>query len=190
VEFERYFTELLKEALESNPERRLTIVLDNLDRVEADHGLALWATLQTFLQDRSQVTNGWFSQLWILVPYDPSGLSRIWARSETVPDRASVSFMDKVFAVRFRVPQLLLANWRDYLLDQAQKAFPELSASELRPLLSVFEIHVAEEPSTPATPRSIKVYLNQVGSLLRQWGRAFPLAHVGYYAIASHNKPD
>lgn len=190
VEFDRYFSDLLSESLGGRKQRRLTIVLDNLDRVNVDHGLSLWATLQTFLQERSQADRGWFSQLWILVPYDPLALSRLWESGEEGRQEVSVSFMEKVFALRFRVPQLLLADWRSFLLDQAGLAFPDHTGAERRSLLSIFEIYLAQSSEKVATPRSMKVYLNQVGTLARQWGDTFPLGHMAYYVTISETELD
>ena len=49
VEFEDWFVALLGQAL-ANSDRKLILILDNLDRVDKMDALAIWSTLQVFLQ--------------------------------------------------------------------------------------------------------------------------------------------
>jgi hypothetical protein len=215
VEFDQHFTSLLAEAVGRHDDRRLVLVLDNLDRIDQEEALALWSTLQTFLQDRHRGGNAWFSRLWVIVPYDPEGLRRLWdpdlsrartpassreadskneakQRAPTEPSHRETSdfFLDKVFRLRLHVPRLLLKDWRAHLLHLAAEAFPDHRESdELRPLLSVFELH-QRKTRQPPTPRDLKVYINQVGAIHRQWEHEFPWAHVGYYALLARSRTD
>ena len=78
IEFEGDFKRLMRDALPDTSERKAVIVLDNLDRADPKHALSIWATPQTFLQDRSTKPESWFKRLWIIVPYDPTGLRKLW----------------------------------------------------------------------------------------------------------------
>ncbi|MCH7685163.1 MAG: hypothetical protein IH899_00525, partial [Planctomycetes bacterium] len=143
IEFEGYFKKLMREALGDNTERRCLLVLDNLDRVEPESALAIWSTLQTFLQDRNQRNEDWFTRLWVIVPYDPGGLRQLWDNrrgavtgetegvagaesSGTTNQRASESFLDKSFQVRFHVPPPVLSDWKTYLYGLVERALPNL----------------------------------------------------------------
>lgn len=208
VEFDQYFTTLLEQAIGADQSRRLVLVLDNLDRVDQEHALALWSTLQTFLQDRHRGETGWFARLWVIVPYDPNGLRQLWRldspemispdvdEEEALPfDKpaqyeTSDFFLDKVFCLRLHVPRLLLKNWREHVLELAAQAFPDhRDREELRPLLLAFELD-QRKTRQPPTPRDLKVYINQVGAIHRQWGHEFPWAHVGYYALIARRRMD
>lgn len=69
VEFGQTFTELMNDSFE-NPNRTLVAILDNLDRVAPDYALAIWSTLQTFLQHSEHDKPVWIRRLWLLIPYD------------------------------------------------------------------------------------------------------------------------
>lgn len=86
VEFESYFSRLMSEALggEDGKSRKLILVLDNLDRIGAAEALKIWSTLQTFLNLRSSPAGDqppdWLDRLWVLMPYDLEGISRLWKK--------------------------------------------------------------------------------------------------------------
>ena len=52
TEFEKEFKNLMSDALDGHKERRIILVIDNLDRVQQPQAVAIWSTLQTFLQHR------------------------------------------------------------------------------------------------------------------------------------------
>jgi len=209
IEFQDVFCKVMREALNSDWSRKLIMVLDNLDRVDEKDALSIWSTLQTFLQCRNGETEDWFKKTWIVIPYDPDGLRKLWMNgtspkhetpseakhgtpseetkgksvlneSQTVPQ----SFMDKSFQLRFRVPPLLLSNWKAYLKRLAHEALPQHSPEELHGVYQVFRL-ARVKPGEPPTPRELKIYINQIGTIHRQWQDEFPLDHVAYYTILS-----
>jgi len=175
IEFESCFCELMKEALSANSDRFLVIVIDNLDRVNAKDALTIWSTLQTFLQYRSQNSNGWTPQVSILVSYDPRGLHMLWGERDI-----ENSFVDKSFQLRFQVPPLLLSNWRAYLMTLLRLALPDHTEEDFLSVYKVLSVCFAGEE--PPTPRGLKLCVNQIGTLHRQWQHEFPLAHLACYA--------
>lgn len=189
LEFEKHFGELMKESLKDKPNRRIVLVLDNLDRVDAKDALEIWSTLQTFLRDRFHHCDGWYSQLWVLVPYDPNGLRKLWDnRKENSTDEpedarhASDSFIDKSFQIRFQVPPPVLSNWRTFLYGLVQQALPEHGADDQHAIYRVFDL-CRGTTGRPPTPRELKLYVNQIGAIHRQWQHEFPMEHVAYYVL-------
>ena len=85
VEFESVFHDLLDEALKQK-NRKLLIVVDNLDRVEPSDALSIWSTLQTFLGHKEYQRPDWIERLWILIPYDDKAILRLWDRSGSKPE--------------------------------------------------------------------------------------------------------
>jgi len=76
--------------------------------------LQLWSVLQTFLQTRSHAQcSEWFKKIYIIVPYDPSGLRKIWRNPDTVK-----SFLDKCFQVRLEVPKPIMSDWEHFAESQ------------------------------------------------------------------------
>ena len=187
LEFEAEFRALMSAALLGSESRRAVLVLDNLDRVSPGDALSIWSTLQTFLQDRGSHAAAWFSRIWIVVPYDKTGLRRVWAAqsavsadgSESVLNDVAESFIDKSFQIRFEVPPPVLSNWKRYLGQLVAEALPR-HKNEAHDIYRVFNHQVANQGSP--TPRELKLYVNQIGALHRQWGDEFPVSHLAYYS--------
>ena len=189
VEFESVFRELLDEALE--PEnRKLLIVVDNLDRVEPSDALSIWSTLQTFLGHKEYQRPDWIDRLWILIPYDDKAILRLWDGSgSSANSKLATSFLDKTFQLRFRVPPLLLSNWREFLNEALQQAFPDHPEEDYHGVFRAFAIKGGPDTSAP-TPRDLKTLVNQVGALHREWQDEVPLSHLACYVLFQRDCED
>ena len=182
VEFESVFHDLLDEALKDK-KRRLLIVVDNLDRVEPTDALSIWSTLQTFLGHREYQRPDWIERLWVLIPYDDKAILRLWDRSVTEDNSLlAASFLNKTFQLRFRVPPLLLTNWRGFLQEALQKALPDHQETDYYGVYRAFATYGGLEKSAP-TPRNLKIFVNQIGALHREWQDEFPLSHLACYVL-------
>jgi len=189
IEFQDEFCKIMEEAL-SGIHRKVIMVLDNLDRVDAKDALGIWSTLQTFLQCGNDGTEAWFKKLWIIIPYDPDGLRQLWMSRVTNDETHSAlenqvisnSFMDKSFQLRFKVPPPLLSNWKIYLEMLALQALPKHTNEELHAIYQVFRLARVKDDIAP-TPRELKLYINQIGTIHRQWQHEFPLDHIAYYVV-------
>lgn len=123
VEFEEKFDELLSAALGTEVDRRLLIVLDNLDRVDVEDARITLATMQPFIGLRPSASHsrGPMERVWFLIPFDPDGLKALWATA--IPDssgstggaRPARSFIEKLFVLRIPLPPLTTIRWRDHL---------------------------------------------------------------------------
>lgn len=185
IEFEEQFNKLLEEVLKDN-QKRIVLILDNLDRVDAKDALSIWSTLQTFFQHKGTKRALWHERLWLLVLYDLNGLSQLWEGSD---GKTAVSFIDKSFQVRFEVPALVTSDWRKFLMDQLARAFPDHSESDLHEVYRVLATHVALI-NQRLTIRELKLFVNQIGAIHKQWAAgaerasdAFPLALIAYYVL-------
>ena len=189
VEFESVFRDLLDEALK--PEnRKLLIVVDNLDRVEPSDALSIWSTLQTFLGHKEYQRPDWIDRLWILIPYDDNAILRLWDGSgPNANSKLATSFLDKTFQLRFRVPPLLLSNWREFLKEALQQAFPNHREEDYHGVFRAFATKGGPDMSAP-TPRDLKTLVNQVGALHREWQDEFPLPHLACYVLFQRDCED
>ncbi len=190
-----------------NKKRRVLLVLDNLDRVQPEDALTVWSTMQTFLQASEHERPPWFDRVWVLVPYDPDGIECLWddqdykneeakadAETDAEDDEAVVhdvqpttvtsSFLDKSFQVRFEVPPPMISGWRGYLLDRLRDALSGCTDSDLHMVVNIYAM--SRQADAPPTPRQLKLFVNQMGVVLRQWGSLFPLAQVAYYVMLRH----
>jgi len=206
IEFEDCFKELMREALPASLNKQAVLVLDNLDRVDPKDALSIWSTLQTFLQQTTARTEDWFQRLWIIVPYDPSGLRRLWENRERdnvgrrsndpLPNNSiefnnvvADSFLDKSFQLRFEVPLPVLSNWKSFLMRLVRHAFPMHSEDDQYMIYRVFDVNRTRNGKIP-TPRELILYVNQIGAIHRQWQHAFPIGHIAYYALLSRSRRD
>lgn len=195
IEFDDYFSDLMAESLSKEP-RRLLLVLDNLDRVDSETALSIWGTLQTFLHDRDHDSETWYKQLWVVVPYDPIRIRKLWNQPEeqklTGDDeqgkngtsearRTTESFLDKSFQVRFHVAPPVLSDWKSFLYELVEKALPG-HIKDRHVVYRVFD-HCRARDGDPPTPRELKLYVNQIGAIHRQWQHKFPIGHIAFFVL-------
>ena len=186
VEFESVFRELLNDALGTR-RRKLLLVIDNLDRVQPSDALAIWSTLQTFLGHSDYQRPEWINRLWVLIPYDGNAILRLWdgtGNDDTAVTKSALakSFLDKTFQMRFSVPPLLLTDWRGFLQEALQQALPNHQETDFRDVYRAFAAKGGLEESAP-TPRDLKIFVNQIGTLHRVWQEEFPLSHLACYVL-------
>ena len=195
LEFDVYFGTLMSEALSKNKSRRLLLVLDNLDRVDAETALSIWGTLQTFLHDRDHNSEDWYKQLWVVVPYDPIRIRKLWSQPEeqqhteeneqgnglNEASRTTESFLDKSFQIRFHVAPPVLSDWKSFLYELVEKALPG-HFKDRHIIYRVFD-HCRTRQGDPPTPRELKLYVNQIGAIHRQWIHRFPIGHIAFFVL-------
>jgi hypothetical protein len=193
VEFEQYYRDLLSESLREN-QRQIVIVIDNLDRVHHDDAKSIWATLRVFFDPSISGSGDWRKRVWVLVPFDPDAIQDLWANGPELNSASGRSmsrhFLEKTFQATFRVPRILLSNWETYLLQQLRVAFPapRHTESEFHTIFRLFDRFPTADSGLP-TPRNLKIFVNGLGALHRQWQDRIPLIHqAGFVLIA--NKPN
>jgi len=189
LEFERLFCDVMDAALtppaaQPDPDRRLVLVVDNLDRVGPEQALAVWSTLQTFVRQRDG-HEPWLNRLWCLLPFDGHAIRRLWPQ-ETAANLAD-SFLDKTFQVRFEVPLPLLSDWKDYMMARLKEAMPSHTDDDFFRVYRLYTVRRTMGTPSP-TPRELKLFVNQVGSLHRQWQDEIPMPDLAYHALLQRDK--
>lgn len=191
LEFENYFIDLMRDVL-SDKQRRLVLVIDNLDRVQPEDAAKIWATLRTFLDHGARARNeDWFRRLWTVIPYDQSGIRLVRPVGQEVGDEKSgersgekspdvTTFLDKAIQIRFEVPAPLLPDWKRYFLELLGEALPEHPEADRHEIYSVI-VASGLHQRRPLTPRLLKNVVNWIGALHRRHEHEIPLAHLAYY---------
>ncbi|HID38881.1 MAG TPA: hypothetical protein EYP36_05140, partial [Calditrichaeota bacterium] len=183
IEFERYFNEVMEMIFKNSEIKKLVLVIDNLDRIDVNDALKIWSTLQTFLSQRTKTWHKkeWFDKIWIIVPYDSEGLSRLWNRSlDGTNQNLSKPFFDKCFQLRIEVPKPIFTGWEAFakhMIDYALEGWEQDDKDELIRIIRMTRKDLTDTP----TPREIKNYINQVGFLASQWGDAVSISSIAYY---------
>lgn len=167
IEFENFFKKLLKIANE-NKLKNLVCVIDNLDRINPDDALKIWSTLQVFVQSKNpNGRHNALSKVWVIVPYDESGLRLLWDKDKNGVDNkhlCSKSFFDKSFQLRIEIPKMLFEGWEAFaetVIEESLHGFNEVQKSIVLENLKRGREKISDAPS----PREIKTYVNQIGFL-------------------------
>lgn len=164
LEFEKFFEQLLEKTY-ANGLKRVICVIDNLDRINPEDALKIWSTLQIFVELKNDSSNK--SKVWVIVPYDESGLRLLWDKNELGgkdKSRCSKSFFDKSFQLRIEVPKMLFEGWEDYakkIIEKTLIGYEEKDRVVVLETLKRGRENISDAPS----PREIKTYVNQVGFL-------------------------
>lgn len=198
-EFKKCFNQILGAALspreETSQDRRLLVIIDNIDRVDTKDARAIWATMQTFFEASSHDKEDFRSHLWLLVPFDPDGVSRIWRITEEhapgvspqTEEEVAHSFRDKAFQVTFHISSPVLTNWREYFIKQASEALPGNASAEYHQLYSLFAARAREGEGV--TPRNIVLFLNRIAALHLQCpDKEIPPVALGIYTMFEQTK--
>ena len=183
IEFERYFEQIIKKVFDNSKIKKLVLVIDNLDRVDIKDALKIWSTLQTFLAQRTQIwtKQDWFEKIWIIVPYDSEGLSRLWNKIPNCPAcDLSKPFFDKCFQLRIEVPKPIFTGWENFARQMMEEAFVDWPQKDKDEVIRVLRMTRKDLTDIP-TPRKIKNYINRAGFLASQWGHKISMSSIAYY---------
>lgn len=183
VEFQSLFGRLIEEVLQES-ERRLLVVVDNLDRVEASDALTIWATLKTFFDFDAGRDAACFARLWLLVPFDEIAICKLWATNGEAAADLGQSFVDKTFQTIFRVSPPVLSDWQDFLNTQLKIAFPDHDPADFHRVYRIYDL-CAVSGKEPPTPRDIKLFVNSLGATHRQWQDEISLPLQALYTLLS-----
>ena len=181
IEFEKHFETIASDVLFENDQRRLILILDNIDRIESEGAKSIWSTLQIFLQEKTAKDKEWFEKIWIIVPYDNKHFSKVFSEDEVE------GFFQKSFQLRFSVPMPVLSDWRKYLIDLLKIGLPDHSDEERFSAALAYDHWMSGDQFKSPTPREVKVFVNQLGTLVRQWDDEFPLGHLAYFILCRHS---
>lgn len=181
IEFQNYFKQILEIAFNSNNYTKALIVIDNLDRVEADQAKSIWSTLQTFFQNRSlsNTVDILQNKIWFIVPYDRDGFSAIWDKNKV---ETAASFLDKCFQIRVEVPQPITSNWIGYCRQSIDQSLIGWSKESKDVLLNEYSRLVAIKDIIP-TPRKMRAWVNQVGMNGYRWKDKFSTKSLALYSF-------
>lgn len=203
IEFQEIFRDIVSETLEMK-RRQLIFVVDNLDRLPPEQALSTWATMRTFFETEGENESDWLNRFWLLVPLNFEALRDVFTgttesktnededldeqRNEGPSDAGSVeAFANKTFSTVFRVAPPVLSDWEQFMKDQLSEAFDldeseESVAEDFHAVYRLYRIAGVEENAIP-TPRDIKIFINRLSGLYRQWGDEIGLPMLAAYQL-------
>jgi hypothetical protein len=174
-EFQETFATLIGQAL-GQGDRRIVVVLENIDRLDPEDTRAIWSTLRTFYQpeawSRASGARGWFNRYWLLVPFSVESFAPDPGQSDQA---AFYGYLEKLFDYSFRVPPPFFSDWRLFLEQAVVARKAELpsvnhAAAEILKVYSLTRPHgvsMANVGKLYPTPRSLERYVGDLASIHR-----------------------
>ncbi len=193
IEFREYYRKILKLCLgddDGRKERKLVIVLDNLDRVSGDLALKAWSTMRTFVRPGDAKADDLRSKVWLIVPYDADTIEKLWHRDDAQGGKSgngqdgdlARAFREKTFQVRYRVAPPLASKWARFFTEQLGDALPGESYNTRQEVYHVFrKIAVPTYDGVP-TPRAMKMFINRLLALAQQHFPDVSVVELALYA--------
>lgn len=189
IEFRMVFRALLK-SLQKH-EKRLVIVIDNLDRLAEADAMQLWATIRSlFLGGEASIeTDSGLRAPAIILPIDERAIERMFQVAH--PDQAEVlaaAFIDKTFDITFHVNEPVMSDWRAYLNSKLLEAF----GASATPVRVYWATKIAEEKLAKdnkdgkITPRKLIKLVNSTAALIAQWGDDIDFVAMIFYVLHRH----
>ena len=153
VDLAKYYEEFLK-LLPS--EKKIVVVLDNIDRLDVENLFDVWADMEIFSGEYGGKPH------WVIVPYAPEQLQRAFEERYKNSDEKKLpeEFINKWFTLRYRVPDVLLSDWRKYFIRNWGDTFADADKEECSQALLLFRRHRTD--SQDISPRNIKHFINEV----------------------------
>ncbi|KQZ73910.1 hypothetical protein ASE06_16475 [Sphingopyxis sp. Root214] len=181
IEFREAFNELL--AACKSAERRLVVVVDNLDRLGEDDAILLWGTIRSlFLGNNAAFKADGLRAPTVVVPIDSAAIERMIAKShEKEAGELADAFIDKTFDITFQVSEPVRSDWREFLAARMREALDTLASDpNIYWTTKILERANAAKPDGDdvaargwawrrMTPRKLVKYVNMVAAIAVQW---------------------
>ncbi|WP_176053318.1 P-loop NTPase fold protein [Paraburkholderia caribensis] len=184
LEFQEAFENLMSQILTS--ERKLLIVIDNLDRVEFDEAKQIWTLLRSFLDNPAFRDKAWFKRLWLIVPVaDEARLLGLTTNQSADMGRALPgNVLEKVFQVRMSLPLPMLRSWKKFLREKLSACFGPDVRGDYEVIARVMQ---AITQHFAPTPREILVFVNELVALSIERNGDMPLSTLAAYLLSQRD---
>lgn len=183
IEFQQEFGRLMSDVLNA-PERKLVIVIDNLDRVEPDEAKQVWILLRSFLDNPAFRESEWFKRLWLLVPIASESHLSVRTGTDAAADNKG-NTLEKVFQVRMSLPLPMLRPWKGFLAQKLADCFGADEGGSYEVIARL--LHASTAGAAP-TPRQLVVFVNELVALYTERQGDMSLSTLAAY-ILSRGQP-
>jgi hypothetical protein len=161
LEFQRGFTSAVNRAFQRNPDAKLVIAFDDLDRIPEKDVSEIITALRIFLSAEKDIRD--FNRLWFLVPFDEEAMKK------TLGENA----VEKLFGLRMDVPPPNLPTGLRMFRTRFLQAFPKHTALDAQEVHSLF--------GTERTFRSVNTFINRIAVLHATWCSQIPITDLAAY---------
>lgn len=182
IEFRQIMAGVIDGINKSN--RRLLIVVDNLDRLPAAEAVSLWSSIRSVLPklDEEQFTPV------VVVPVDQQILDEAFISQSAGNLKQQSDFVEKSFDITFKVPPPILSNWQRYVENKLYEAIgSEWVADEISSVVSVIAENTKIETKDALTPRQLNATINRIIINHIMWKEFnIPPSTLAHFSISTH----
>lgn len=184
IEFRKLFRDIVGAAQARN--RRLVVIVDNLDRLPAEEALKVWAAVRAiFLGADGNRSENDVGSPTVIMPLDQTAVGKLHIGKDDQPDLVAVrSFLDKTFDIIFHVPPPVVSRRHAYLGARLREVFGDrIDGAASHVIGSVLERQLVELRETPS-PRQINSFVNALAVLAMQRGdEGIPLTLMAVFVL-------
>lgn len=174
----REFKEWMTEVSKGLPKKeKLVLVFDNMDRLPSEKVHQFWSLIQTFFADDG------YNNIWCVIPYDESHLAAVFSDGDTDDKRVKLlrGFLDKTFPVVYRVPEPIVADYKNIFEQLFREAFGNTVDDDSLELISQCYRYKHPEPNV----REIISFINCNVKQAKQWKESIsPISRAVYVLTA------
>lgn len=153
------------------PNKRLIVVYDNMDRLPADKVKELWSSIHTFFAE-----NG-FKNIWVIIPFDEKHLSCAFGEDEE-KEQLTKHFISKTFPVVYSVTPPVITDYQKLFNDLYSQAFGETEEKDKE---TIYRILRLEKPD--ATIRVMIEFINSLVALKQIWKEEIDLLYCAIFKL-------
>lgn len=182
IEFQDAFREIIGKTIASD--RRLIIVIDNLDRLPAEDALGMWATIRSFFlgSESGLAERRTRYHPVVILPIAQDALARLYKSKGGDGALLARSYMDKTFDLTFHVSRPVLTKWSEFLEAQMARVFGSDVPLQWSFVTARFYDRYSSRPdASPITPRAINTLVNSIAATWLMWRDRVEFASVAYY---------
>lgn len=166
-DFKDLYAQILNLIKEKRKNRKVVIVIDNIDRIDEEDAQNIWSCLKGIVLKEKTVN--------VIIPIDEKQVTEIYkanALNETDDDK-TISFIQKTFDITFRVSPFIMTKAKDFWKSKLNEAFGnQLTETDKDEIISIFDTRndkinnmFSSNYSGNLTPRKIIKLINEVVSL-------------------------
>lgn len=166
-DFKDVYSKILSIIKEKQKNKKVIIVIDNIDRIEKEEAHNIWSCLKGMILKEKTVN--------LIIPIDEKQVSEIyWENTKKEnEDSKTASFIQKTFDITFRVSPFIMTKAKDFWKRKLNEAFNnQLTDIEEDEIISIFDTRndKIDDQNTSnysgnLTPRKIIKLINDVVSL-------------------------
>lgn len=153
------------------PNKKLIVVYDNMDRLPADKVKELWSSIHTFFAE-----NG-FKNIWVIIPFDEKHLSCAFGEDEE-KEQLTKHFISKTFPVVYSVTPPVITDYQKLFNDLYSQAFGETEEKDKE---TIYRILRLEKPD--ATIRVMIEFINSLVALKQIWKEDIDLLYCAVFKL-------